>query len=257
MNLPRQATKWALSIPSSLILDLVSEEHQLAAVARIKLGRCELRRWSAPQATLAFLKKRARSFSNCRPQEGKSIHEDHSESIKGEEFDLCIRCPVQAAALFNSTPCRARVPSCSRPNTRYLRYIATLSTLPATAMSSRVLAHADVWCRSSQDSITGPARLINSEPHTLYLSVQPLIYFRLGSYRPALGQYPASLFSTHLSARRRVFCVPGIPGRRRNVIRSLILHQTLDFSPRIARPERRHTIFPFSRTMRNEDRMVP
>lgn len=35
-------------------------------------------------------------------------------------------------------------------------------------MSSRVLAHADVGCRLSQDSIAGPARLINSEPHLLY-----------------------------------------------------------------------------------------
>ncbi len=45
VNLPRQATKWPLSIPSSLILDQASEEHRLTAVARIRLGRCELRRW--------------------------------------------------------------------------------------------------------------------------------------------------------------------------------------------------------------------
>ena len=74
---------------------------------------------------------------------------------------------VHATALFNWSPCRARVPPCSRPN----GYIPTLSTLPVyrpTAMSSRVLAHADVGCRVSQDSIAGPARLINSEPHMLY-----------------------------------------------------------------------------------------
>ncbi len=82
-----------------------------------------------------------------------------------------------------------------------------------------------------EDSIAGPARLIRSEPpqHSQYLSVQPVIYLRLGELSTSSRTIPDFRFQhAPLGSPPRALG-PGHHSRDGNVIRSLIPHPTLDF----------------------------